>query len=91
MPRRNVLSANQEALLDALLAIVKLQAASHQINYTALTSKHDLEKLLGGNHDISLLHGWRRGIAGQHVLNFLQGQSQLTVTDQDIVIIPTIT
>ena len=27
-------------------------------------------------------------IAGQHVLNFLQGQTQLTVTDQSIVITP---
>jgi ribonuclease D len=86
LSRRKALSANQEALLDALLAIVKLQAAAHQINYTALTSKHDLELVVGGNHDVPLFHGWRHGIAGHHVLNFLQGQTQLTVTDQDIVI-----
>jgi ribonuclease D len=88
LSRRKALDANQEALLDALMAIVKLQAASHQINNTALTSRHELEALLTGDHDIPLLHGWRHGIAGQQVLNFLQGQTSLAVTNQGLVTTP---
>ncbi len=89
--RRRMLNANQEALLEAIMAIVKLQAATHQINNTALTSRHELEALVCGNHDVPLLHGWRRGIAGQQVLNFLQGQTHLVVNDQGELTLPSTT
>ena len=70
------------------LAIVKLQAATHQINNTALTSRQDLENLIAGDNDIPLLHGWRLGIAGQQVLDFLQGQTRLAVSDQGTLFLP---
>lgn len=88
LSRRKALDVNQEALLDALMAIVKLQAAAHQINNTALTTRHELEALLTGDQDIPLLHGWRHGIAGQQVLHFLQGQTSLCVTNQGLVTTP---
>lgn len=88
LSRRRILNANQDALLDALLAIVKLQAATHQINNTALTSRHDLEALIAGDNGIPLLHGWRRGIAGQHVLDFLHGQTHLAVSNQGVLSLP---
>lgn len=86
--RRIQLEPNQEALLDALQAIVKLQAAIHGINNTALTSRHDLENLLAGNTDIPLLHGWRHGLAGHAVEEFLNGQSSLSVDKQQLVALP---
>lgn len=86
--RRIQLEPNQEALLDALQAIVKLQAAIHGINNTALTSRHDLENLLAGNTDIPLLHGWRHGLAGHAVEAFLNGQSSLSVDKQQLVALP---
>jgi ribonuclease D len=88
LSRRKMLDPNQEALLDALMAIVKLQAASHQINNTALTSRHELENLIAGDKDIPLLHGWRHGLAGQQVLNFLNGQTSLSVANQRLLTSP---
>lgn len=88
LSRRKALDPNQEALLDALMAIVKLQAASHQINNTALTSRHELENLIAGDKDIPLLHGWRHGLAGQQVLNFLNGQTSLSVANQRLLTSP---
>ena len=88
LSRRKALDPNQEALLDALMAIVKLQAASHQINNTALTSRHELESLITGDNDIPLLHGWRHGLAGQQVLNFLNGHMSLSVTNQRLLCSP---
>ena len=88
LTRRKRLNSNQDALLDAVLAIVKLQAATHQINNTALTSRQDLENLIAGDNDIPLLHGWRLGIAGQQVLDFLQGQTRLAVSDQGTLFLP---
>lgn len=82
LTRRKTLEAGQEAVLDALLAIVKLQAAAQQINQSALTSRQDLESLVTGNRDIALLQGWRRGIAGEQVLEFLHGQTCLAMSEQ---------
>lgn len=83
--RRHHLEPNQEALVDAIMAIVKLQAAEHQINHTALASRHDLENLITGANNVSILHGWRHELAGQAVLNFLNGQSSLSVTNQHLL------
>ena len=88
LARRIALDPNQEALLDALMAIVKLQAATHQINNTALTTRHELETLITGNQDIPLLHGWRHGLAGQQVLNFLNGETKLCVANQRLLSAP---
>ncbi|MEJ2360851.1 MAG: ribonuclease D [Gammaproteobacteria bacterium] len=85
LKQRKALEPNQEAVLDTLMAIVKLQAARHQINQSALTSRHDLEALLTGDRDIPLLQGWRRGIAGDQVLKFLQGKTHLAVTEQGVL------
>lgn len=83
--RRIQLNPNQEALLDALSAIVKLQAATHGINSTALTSRHDLELLVSGNLDVPLLHGWRHGLAGKQVEDFLHGQTRLLADQQHVL------
>jgi len=83
LSRKHKLTPNQDALLDALLAIVKLQAATQRINHTALTSRHDLETLITGDRDIPLLQGWRHSIAGKQVLAFLEGQTQLAVSAED--------
>jgi len=90
LARRRVLNAQQEALLEAIMAIIKIQAAEHQINNTALTTKHELEALVSGDNDIPLLHGWRRGLAGKQVLDFLQGETHLVVNDQgELILSPT--
>jgi ribonuclease D len=74
---RRKLSKQQEALMDSLMSIVKLQAAQHEISTGAITSKSELEKLVNGDHDIMLLHGWRVDVAGQQVLDFLDGKTRL--------------
>lgn len=83
LTRRKQLDSEQDALLDALLAIVKLQSAQHQITQTALTSRQDLESLVCGDRDIPLLQGWRRGIAGEQVLHFLDGRTALIANNHN--------
>lgn len=85
--RRNKLAKNQEALLDAVMAVVKIQAAKHDISTGAITSKSELEKLVGGERDIPLLHGWRHGIAGQQVLDYLNGKTSLQYKDKELRLI----
>jgi len=82
LSRRKSLSLAQEALVDATMAIVRLHSAKHQINHSALCSRHDLEAVICGDRQNALLHGWRREIAGQAVLNFLEGHSHISVNPE---------
>jgi len=87
LTRRLKLSPNQDALLDAIIAIVKLQAALQRINHSALTSRQELEALIKGERDLPLLQGWRHGIAGEMVLAFLQGHTRLGVSSEDTLVL----
>ncbi len=82
--KRRKLSKQQEALIDAIMSIVKLQAAQHEISTGAISSKSDLEKLANGERDVSLLHGWRLGVAGQQVLDFMDGKTSLRYKDKKL-------
>jgi len=75
--KRHKLSMQEEALIDALLAIIKLKAHEHHITPLNLTSRKDLEVLLQGNTDIALMQGWRYSHAGQAIEQFLNGTSTL--------------
>jgi ribonuclease D len=83
---RRKLSKQQEALIDSLMSIVKIQAAKHEISTGAITGKSDLEKLVNGDHDILLLHGWRAGVAGQQVLDFLDGKTKLQFKNNKLLL-----
>jgi len=84
--RRRKLDTNQEAVLDAVMAIIKLCAAQQQLNTSALGSRQDVEALVAEHADIPLLHGWRKGLAGQAVLDFLAGKRQLHISDSRLTL-----
>jgi len=85
--RRRKLDTNQEAVLDAVMAIIKLCAAQQQLNTSALGSRQDVEALVAEHADIPLLHGWRKGLAGQAVLDFLAGKRQLHISDSRLTLL----
>ncbi|MCB1714549.1 MAG: ribonuclease D [Candidatus Competibacteraceae bacterium] len=70
------LSPAQDAVLDALVAIIKYCAAEHDISPTSLASRRELEQVVRGQ-DTPLLHGWRKPLAGERVQAFLNGQLEL--------------
>ncbi len=78
-PKRVRLSAAEEALVDALHALLRLKADEHDITPLNLASRKDLEKLIQGERDIPLLHGWRYSHAGQAIEQFFKGDGQLGV------------
>ncbi len=77
-PAGKPLAPGQEALVDALLAIVRLAAREHEVSPGSLAGRRDLEQLALGQ-DAALLHGWRRVLAGQRISAFLAGQRALMV------------
>lgn len=72
------LSPEQEALVDALMAVLRLQSAELGISTSMLATRKDLERLaLGEDSDLALLRGWRREAAGQRLLAFKDGRLSL--------------
>lgn len=80
------LGAQQDALVDSLQALLKLNALQHNINPTTLASRKQLEALVSGERDIDLLKGWRKLHGGQQLVEFLDGKLSLSSQQGKLVV-----
>ena len=90
LPAFRRLSQSQEALVDAMLAVVRLRGAQQGVSTQMLASRQDLERLLGGAEDLPLLHGWRAAVAGREVAALLRGERRLEVRTGELQIIESV-
>ncbi|MDQ1363673.1 MAG: ribonuclease [Pseudomonadota bacterium] len=84
-PKFRKLGEDEDALADALTALLKQQAALHKINPASIASRKQLEALVTGERDIPLLQGWRIRHGGQILLDFLDGKTTLAVRNDKLV------
>lgn len=87
-PSGKPLTALQEAKADLLSATLRLLAETHQLSPHAIASRKDLEKLVRGASDTPLLEGWRRKVAGEHLLDVLAGRWHLRATADGVRLEP---
>ncbi len=80
LPRPKRLSSADDALVDALSALVKLSADQFQISPTTLANRKELEQLIHGERELAILSGWRRHHGGELLLAFLEGKCSIEVT-----------
>ena len=73
------LPAEQEALVDVMMALLRERCREQAISPAAVAGRRELEKLIMGQRDIPLLHGWRAAVAGQSLLALLEGRLNLAV------------
>lgn len=79
--RPETLTEDQEAAVDVLSGVLRQLAAAQQLNPISIASRKDLQNLVRGARDDSpLLHGWRRGIAGERLVDVLEGRCRLQLT-----------
>ena len=78
-------NAEQEALTDSLMSLLRLRSTQHSITASALASRKDIEKLAMGERDLPLLHGWRAKLVGQDLLDMLTGKLKLQVNAGKLV------
>lgn len=78
------LTNQQEALLDALMALLRKYCDEQSITPVAVATRKDIEKLVRGERDSALLQGWRKRIVGQKLLDFLQGDVAITANAQQL-------
>jgi len=79
-------TANQEAVLDVLTAVVRMRADDNSLNPMILASRKELEKLLFGEADNPILSGWRYSMVGKELEGLLQGQFSLTLKEGSVLI-----
>ena len=86
LPRPKRLTPGQDALVDVLSAIIKLNAQQYQITPTTLASRKELEQLVQGERELEVLNGWRRRHGGEQLLAFLQGDCQLQSQNSQLIL-----
>jgi len=68
------LSPLQEALVDAMMAVVRVSGAENALNPAVLASRKQLEQLANGTPDNEVLHGWRGQLVGKRLQALLAGE-----------------
>ncbi|MEP6888114.1 MAG: ribonuclease D [Nitrospirales bacterium] len=70
--------------VDLLQAVLKAIALKEEIAPTLLAGASDLQELVDAKHDrekldLPILHGWRRTLAGETLLDVLQGKLHVSI------------
>lgn len=82
------LRPEQEALVDAMMALVRLRGAQQKVSPQFLANRKDLEHLLLDDRvDLPLLHGWRAALAGNEVQALIRGEVGLEVRDSELQVV----
>lgn len=82
------LSAQQLALGDCLMALCRKIADDNSIALATLATRKDIDNLIIDQKSSRLTQGWRFGMAGEQLLNFIHGQSRLSVAGQKLRLRP---
>ena len=78
---RPVAVPEQDALVDALMAVLRLAAREADISPARLATRKDLERMAAAGTSQGIVGGWRRAVIGPWVDPFLQGRRRLEVAD----------
>lgn len=81
LPARRATSGGDEALLDMLMALVRLRAAEHGISAQTLASRRDLEAFLEQGNAAAVCHGWRGHLLARDLNALMSGSVALVVRD----------
>ncbi len=85
--RPQALSEDQEAAVDVLAGVLRQLAAAQTLNPASIASRKDLQNLVRGERAHSpLLRGWRRGVAGEQLLDVLEGRRRLHIQPGGLVV-----
>jgi ribonuclease D len=83
---RQRLSPSQDALVDVMMAVVRISAENNSLNPAVLATRKHLEKLLVGETDSSLMQGWRKELIGDQLQALLNGELDLAVKNGELVL-----
>ena len=79
LPPRQTLSANQQAIVDLLMAQLRDRAYRHDVSPASIANRNMVERMVLGEADLPLLSGWRAQLAGNAMLDLLAGKLNMSV------------
>ena len=80
---------NVDIQVDVLNAIVRLRAREHGIAVPTLASHSDLVAIARGHRkNVDLLKGWRRELVGAELVDFLEGNLNVYIQNNRVVVEP---
>jgi len=80
------LSPDQNALVDVMMALVRLSGEQNDLNPAVLATRRQLEMLVLGDTESTVVQGWRRKFVGKQLLEFLNGELKLSIRGGRLVI-----
>ncbi len=80
----NSLDKQQSALGDCLMALCRVIADKNQIALATLTTRKDIDNLILNQKSSRLAKGWRFTMAGEQLLEFIHGQSAISVDNEKL-------
>jgi len=80
----NNLSKQQLALGDCLMALCRVIADQNQVALATLATRKDIDNLLLNQKSSRLTQGWRFTMAGEQLLEFIHGQSSISVDQEKL-------
>ena len=75
------LSPDQNALVDVMMALVRLSGEQNDLNPAVLATRKQLEKLVLGEQDTAVVQGWRKKFVGEQLQAFLGGDLKLCIRE----------
>jgi ribonuclease D len=75
------LNTEQDAVVDLLMAVLRLRGHQHDVSPALLASRKQLELLVGGETLSPVLQGWRAGLVGNDIEAVLAGRMTVCVSD----------
>jgi len=83
-PKR--LTPSQDALVDVMMAVVRISAGNNSLNPAVLATRKHLERLVSGDTNTGLMQGWRKQLVGDQLQALLDGEIGLSVNDGELVL-----
>ena len=80
------LSPEQEAMSDLLHCALRLLAAANNMSAAAIAGRKQLQALIQGERDLALMRGWRKTVAGDPLLDLLNGRRQVVSENGSLVL-----
>ena len=78
---------DQNALVDVMMALVRMSGEQNDLNPAVLASRKQLEQLVRGETDINVMQGWRKKFVGEQLARFLDGDLNLSVANGKLVVV----
>ncbi|OBS08037.1 ribonuclease D [Acidihalobacter prosperus] len=88
LDERLVLTPEQEALSDLLMAALRLEAGRQDIAPALLATRRELERLAGGDHDLPVMQGWRAHVVGHTLRAVIEGRLIVRISQGQASLVP---